>query len=198
MALFDPKKNKKISATLEDLKFKKEDDIVPIRKPRPNEIIQVKGETLEDLVEIIATEQKDSNGDNQTYIVQPDNEADYSKLAEALGNIRRILLAPCLTTFEEFFLWEVKLEANGKVMDAHRSSRRCCELAQQQWIKVIWDHRSKRYVAHVPTHQEGFPETLNWPEEDIVTLINKAYSEDRIINGFDHEVARRALSKAIL
>jgi len=198
MALFDPKKKKKILSTLEDLKFKKEDDIVPVRKPRPNEIIKVYGENIEALEEIIATEQLDANGDTQTYIIQPENENDVSKMCEALKPIRRIILAPCITTYDRFFFWEVKLEAGGRVMDAHKSSRRCCELAQKQWIKIMWDHSVKGYVAMVPEYQDGFPEESAWPSDDMTTLIQKAYPEDKIISNFDHPIAKQALAKAIM
>ena len=49
----------------------------------------------------------------------------------------------------------------------------------------------------IPINQEGFPESVEWPDEDIATTINKAFTEDQIISNMDHPVLKAAMAKRI-
>lgn len=197
MALFDPNKQKKIEATLEDVQFKKEDSVHSLKNPSPNEIFRVKGNSIEDIFEVTTSKQPDANGDEKLYIIQPDDMNELSKMVEILSPCQRVLLAFCMTTFQKFFIWPVGIEANGRVMEVHLSQRKCVELAQQQWIKTRWDHGTKRRFAMIPINQEGFPESVEWPDEDIATTINKAFTEDQIISNMDHPVLKAAMAKRV-
>ena len=191
MVKFDANKHKKTKQRLTDLQGELENSVVPIHKPHPADWIRIQGDSVNDLHQVLMTEQPDVSGEVETYLIQAEDEKTEDRLLQILQPVKSAILAPCITSFGKFYIWPAKQAGpSAKEMECHISARTCIERAQKGWRKVSWSKANKIYECRKPESEEGF-EPPTWPEKDITDLISDAF-EANIITNEKHKVVLRA------
>ena len=191
MVKFDANKHKKTKQRLTDLQGELENSVVPTHKPHPPDWIRAQGNSVDDLHQVLITIQPDVSGEQETYLIQAEDEKTEDRLLQILLPVKSVILAPCITSFGKYFIWPAKQAGpNMREMESHISARKCIEKAQKGWRKISWSSANKIYECRKPESEEGFEKPV-WPDKPYEDLITEAY-DAHIITNESHPVVLRA------
>ena len=143
-----------------------------------------------DLIHVHTCKILDPDGEPVEYIIQAPDKKVRRKIIEILNDkVSLKILAICVNSFEEEFIWPVSQSANGTHKAWMNSGRKAIEAAQKEWVRVIWKGMNYGFVCTKPLNQQKFSEPV-WSKLSDEELINLAFDK-RIITTTDHEALLR-------
>jgi hypothetical protein len=151
---------------------------VPVRKPNPQDFVRVHPDPGYRLT-LAVIELRD---DREMYLLPP-------HIAKELpGEYTMVTLYTAINRQGVVFLWPVKLpDADGKVIEWHRSAAEAAEKAMKRWIRVKANMSLGAYEMFEAS--ASIPDPV-WPEHSYQELLRIAF-KDRYITSFDHAVIKR-------
>jgi len=151
---------------------------IPVRKPGAQDWIRVHADK-EYRLPVSMIELKD---DREFYLLPP-------PIAKQLpGEFVMVTLYVAINRQGTLFLWPVKIpDADGKVLEWHRSAAEAAERAMEEWIRVKANMNLGAYEFVGSTAKIPDPE---WPALSYQELLRIAF-KDRYVDSIDHLVVRR-------
>lgn len=151
---------------------------VPIRKPKKQLYFRAHADQKYSLTVYFLEREGEMN---ETYILSPN-------LPEAAEEAKPVTLVGCITNNGTFFFWPLALpDADGKLLECHRSAHVAANIAKSQWIRMFWDKELRSYKIKYP--EETFPDPA-WPEQSAEELFEIAF-KNKIISDRNHPVLKQ-------
>jgi hypothetical protein len=131
-----------------------------------------------------ATILRDVEGSKKTtYFVVPAMRG-HPKLAPRLRQVTIALVSTWPTG--SVLLWPVPILGDS-TLAAWRSARAAFDLAQSQWVQIVWASERGDYVVETA---EGIDKNPVWPDKKLSELLKIAFA-DKVIDNDDHPYVRR-------
>ena len=162
---------------------------VEIKSPGKMWWFTIKGETIEDLIEVTTTKLFDPDGEQQEYLIQAEDPGLREKIFnKADDNINVKLIARCCNWFGTEFLWLPSIKAKGNSKLASSSARKGIERGlNNNWIKCQWKSNSVGWQSWSHPGADKLPEWSKMTDEEIIDQV----FDGRIIESLDHEALVR-------
>ena len=185
MGKFNRDLAKKVS--LETVNDNGPSDSQGIEKKSPGKMhwFTIKGESLDDVIEIDTTDLFDPDGDIQTYLIQAEDKGLREKIFnKADDNIQKRLLVRCQNWFGTEFLWCPSLTTKvGK-----DSALKAIVAGQNNnWIKCKWKSNA---VGWQSWKHPGTTKIAEWSKMEDDEIIDIVF-DGQIITSLDHEALIR-------
>jgi hypothetical protein len=91
------------------------------------------------------------------------------------------------------FLWPIRLPgSDGKFGDWNRSALEAAQMAQEKWVRAVWNQSLGAYEVFEAIAKLPEP---NWPDVPFKELLRVAF-KDKYIDSLDHPVLRRLRGEA--
>jgi hypothetical protein len=172
---FDPERFR-VDPSQESTGVRKLLTTVPVRKPKPHDFVRVHPE--EEYRKTFALIEYD----REFYLLTREIARDLP------GEFRYCTVFTAVTRAEKVFLWPVKLpDADGRVIEWHRSMGQAAMLAQTQWVRIRADIPLGAYEISVA---EAVLSEPVWPEQPFRELLRIGF-KGRMVEDFDHLVVKK-------
>jgi hypothetical protein len=175
---FDPNTLRLDQSFVETVGVKKLVTMVPVRKPNPQDFVQVHADPAYQLTAAII----ELKEEREVYVVVP------SMAKELIGEFSAATLFTGITRQGVLFLWPVKLPGpDGKQNPWHQSAAEAVERAMTRWIRM----KSNMHLGAYEIFEAGakWPEPT-WPDLLFPEILKIAF-RDRIVDAPDHPLIRR-------
>lgn len=156
---------------------------VPVRKPGRQDFVRVHPAEEYRLTPAALIELKE---DRETYLVMP-------QVADELPG--EFVFATLYTTISRqgvLSLWPVRLQADGRQNDWHRSAAEAAELAMRKWIRLSSNMALGAYEIFEATGNLGEP---TWPDVSLADILRIAF-RGHFVDSPDHPLVQRLLGAA--
>jgi hypothetical protein len=164
---------------LESVGVKKARNMVPVRKPNPQDFIRIHPDPAYRLPVAVI----DVRDDREIYLLPP-------PIAQQLpGEYVMATLYLAVNRQGVVFLWPVKLPgSDGKILAWHSSAVEAAEFAMKRWIRV---RANMSLGAYEYWYADAAIPDPNWPEETYQELLRIAFKDGRYVDSLDHPVVKR-------
>lgn len=121
--------------------------------------------------------------EREIYLVAP-NVTD-----ALIEDIRPVRLHLCINRQETLYFWPVPLPGtDGRTNHWHESARTACEMAKNEWIRMIANMSEGGYSIYRATGDIPEPK---WPDKAMADLLELAFGKGKLIESYDHPVIQK-------
>ena len=165
---------------------------IEIKSPGKMYWFTIKGESIDELIQVETTKLFDPDGEQVEYLIQAEDPNLRERIFnKADDNVSTKLIVRCVNWFGTEFLWLPTIKTRGNSKLASQSARKAIERGLQGWIKCQWKSNSVGWQSwsHPGNDDPDIkkPEWSNMSDEEIIDQV----FDGRIIETLDHEALIR-------
>tara|TARA_R110002020_G_scaffold147009_1_gene322056 strand:+ start:1720 stop:2328 length:609 start_codon:yes stop_codon:yes gene_type:complete len=161
---------------------------IEIKSPGKMHWFTIKGDSIDDIIEVQTATLFDPDGEQQDYLIQAEEKSLREKICnKADDNFSTKLIIRCINWFGTEFLWMPSI----KTKLSKQSAEKAIKKGLAGWIKCKWRSNSVGWQSwsHPSNSNPEIrkPEWCNMGDEEIIDQV----FDERIITTLDHEALER-------